>query len=122
MEILISVLLISVVALSAIRLQQENRNMALYLTERNKAELGNTLFLGKEAVYYDKEKKDAYTLLEKNFRIEEFKSREILKKRFRTITISEPLRLAEEDMLPIQINEIMLKGQYSARYLLIQNK
>ena len=116
-EVLISVVLISIVALGAIKMQQESRSMALYLSNRSKIELSNTLFLGKEAMRYHKEKKDAYTLIERNFKITDFESREILKKTYRTIFISEPIELTEGDTLPLKLNEILLKDKYPARFL-----
>lgn len=116
-EVLISVVLISIVALGAIKMQQESRSMALYLSDRSKIELSNTLFLGKEVMRYHKDKKDAYTLIERNFKITDFESREILKKTYRTIFISEPIELTEGDTLPIKLNEILLKDKYPARFL-----
>jgi prepilin-type N-terminal cleavage/methylation domain-containing protein len=115
-EVLISVVLISIVALGAIKLQQESRSMALYLSDRSKIELSNTLFLGKEVMHYHKDKKDAYTLIERSFKISDFESREILKKTYRTIFISEPIELTEGDDLPLRLNEILLKDKYPARF------
>ena len=115
-EVLVSVVLISVVALSAIKLQQESRNMALYLSDRSKNELSNTLFLGKEAMRYHKETKDAYTLISKQFKISDTESREALEKITRSIFISDPIKLSDET-LPIQAYEILLKGEYSSRFM-----
>jgi len=116
-EVMVSVVLISIVVLAIIKMQQESRNMAIYLSDRSKSELSNTLFLGTEVMRYHKDKKDAYTLIEKNFRISDDKSRKILKETFRDIYISEPLKLAEDEELPIQLNEILLKGDYPARFV-----
>ncbi len=114
-EVLVSVVLISVVALSAIKLQQENRSMALYLSDRSKNELSNTLFLGREAMRYHKEKKDAYTLISSSIKIPDTDSRKILEKIERTIFISDPVKLSDET-LPIKANEILLQGAYPARF------
>ena len=116
-EVLISVILISIVALSAIKLQQESRSMALYLSDRSKIELSNTLFLGREVMQYHKDNKDAYTMIEKNFKIDDFDSRDILNNTKRDIFISEPIKLSNDETLPIQLNEIMLKDKYPARFL-----
>ncbi|MEA3417781.1 MAG: prepilin-type N-terminal cleavage/methylation domain-containing protein [Campylobacterota bacterium] len=116
-EVLISVVLISIVVLGAIKLQQESRSMALYLSDRSKIELSNTLFLGKEVMRYHKDKKDAYSLIEQSFKISDFESREILKKTYRDIFISEPIELTEGDALPLRLNEILLKDKYPARFL-----
>jgi len=114
-EVLVSVVLISVVALSAIKLQQENRTMALYLSDRSKNELSNTLFLSREAMRYHKEKKDAYTLVSSRFKISDTESRKILGKIERTIFVSDPVKLSDET-LPIKANEILLQGDYPARF------
>jgi prepilin-type N-terminal cleavage/methylation domain-containing protein len=118
-EVLVSVVLISIVALSAVKLQQESREMALYLSERSKNELSNTLFLTKEAMRYHKEEKDAYALLSNQFKISDSESKEILEKTSRTIFISAPVKLSDET-LPVKANEIMLKGDYSARFFHFQ--
>ena len=115
-EVLVSVILISIVALGAVKLRQESREMALYLSDRGKSELSNTLFLGKEAMRYHKEKKDAYTLISKSIKISDMTSREILKNTTRSIYISDPIKLSD-DTLPIKVNEILLKGDYSSRFI-----
>lgn len=114
-EVLVSVVLISIVALGAVKLQQESRAMALYLSDRSKNELSNTLFLGKEVMRYHKEEKDAYSLISKTFRLSDDASRKILKESTRSIFISDPIKLSDET-LPIKANEIILKGNYPARF------
>ena len=114
-EVLVSVVLISIVALGAVKLQQESRAMALYLSDRSKSELSNTLFLGKEVMRYHKEEKDAYTLLSKTFKVSDDTSREILKESKRSIFIPDPIKLSDET-LPVKVNEIMLKGNYPSRF------
>ncbi len=115
-EVLVSVVLISIVALGAVKLQQESRNMALYLSDRSKSELSNTLFLGKEVMRYHKDEKDAYSLLYNTFKISDDQSRDILKKSKRNIFISDSIGLSDET-LPVELNEIMLKGEYSSRFI-----
>jgi len=114
-EVLVSVVLISIVALGAVKLQQESRAMALYLSDRSKSELSNTLFLGKEVMRYHKDEKDAYTLLSKIFKLSDDQSIKILKESKRSIFISNPIKLSDET-LPVKVNEIMLKGSYPARF------
>jgi prepilin-type N-terminal cleavage/methylation domain-containing protein len=114
-EVLVSVVLIAIVALGAVKLQQKSRGMAIYLSDRSKDELSNTLFLGKEAMRYHKEEKDAYSLLSNTFKISDAKSREVLENTTRSIFISEPIKLSD-DTLPVTLNEIMLKGGYSSRF------
>jgi len=115
-EVLVSVVLISIVVLGVVKIQQESRGMALYLSDRGKVELSNTLFLGKDIKKYHKDEKDAYTIISNRFKISELKDREILKKIKRKIFISDPVELSD-DLLPVVINEIMLKDQYSSRFL-----
>ena len=114
-EVLVSVVLISIVALGAVKLQQESRAMALYLSDRSKSELSNTLFLGKEVMRYHKDEKDAYSLISRTFKLADDTSREILKESKRSIFISDPIKLSDET-LPVKVNEIMLKGNYPSRF------
>ncbi|SFV57179.1 hypothetical protein MNB_SV-6-697 [hydrothermal vent metagenome] len=120
-EVLVSVVLISVVVLGIVKIQQDNSDMALYLSDRSKQELTNTLFLGRDIMKYHKDEKDAHTMLSNRFSVSDFRSREILKDIKRKIFISEPLKL-EDETLPIEVNEIMLKGQYSSRFIHFQIK
>lgn len=114
MEIMVSVVLIAIVVLGIIKLQKENIFMAKYIAGRVQSELSNTLFLGKEALKYDKDEKDAYTLLS-SMRIHKDESKEILKKIKRKIYISEPLPIGEIP-IPIELRAVMLKSKYSARF------
>ena len=115
-EVLVSVVLIAIVALGAVKLQQESRTMALYLSDRSKSELSNTLFLGTEVTRYHKDEKDAYTLLSKSFKRLDDQSRTILRESKRNIFISDPISLSDET-LPIELKEVLLKGTYSSRFL-----
>ena len=98
-------------------MQQESRNMALYLSDRSKYEFSNTLFLGKEVTKYHKDEKDAYALIERRFKISDDKSRKVLKETKRNIFISEPFNLGEEIPIAVNLSEIMLKDKYPARFL-----
>ncbi len=114
MEIMVSVVLIAIVVLGIIKLQKENIFMAKYIAGRVQSELGNTLYLGKEAMRYNKDEKDAYTLLG-YMQIRNDKSKEILKGIKRKIYISDPLPIGEMP-IPIELRAIMLKNEYSARF------
>jgi len=120
-EVLVSVVLISIVVLAIIKIQQKNRSMALYISDRDKVELSNTLFMGDEIEKYHKDKKDAYTLLSQRFKISDLESRTILKKIERDIYISDPIVLSD-DTLPVEINELLLKGDYSSRFIHLKSK
>jgi len=118
MEIMVSVVLIAIVVLGIIKIQKENIFMAKYIAGRVQSELGNTLFLGKEALRYDKDEKDAYTLLT-GMHIRSDKSKEILKNITRKIYISDPLPIGELP-IPIELRAVMLKNKYSARFYRIK--
>ncbi len=118
MEIMVSVVLISIVVLGIIKLQKENTFMAKYIGGRVQSELSNTLFLGKAALRYDRDEKDAYTLLS-DMRIKSDKSKEILKNIKRKIYISDPLPIGELP-IPIELRAVMLKSEYSTRFYRIK--
>ena len=109
-ELLVSVTLISVVIMSILKLQSQTRDMAFYISNRGKAEFANTLFTLDNVQNYDKDTKDAYTVLGKSFKFEKFKTKEILEKTTRHIRISEPLELDEDQALPFKVYQIHLKG------------
>jgi len=118
MEIMVSVVLIAIVVLGITKMQKENIFMAEYIAGRVQSELGNTLFLGKEALRYDKDEKDAYTLL-RQMNIRNDKSKEILKGIKRKIHISDPLPIGELP-IPIELRAIMLKNKYAGRFYRIK--
>jgi len=113
-EILISVMIISVVIVAIAKIDSQNISMAEYISNRSKAEFENTLFLTKEALKYNKDKKDAYTLL-RGFKISKIKSKNYLKSIKRKIYIERAIPI-KESIVPIELNVIMLKSKYSARY------
>lgn len=114
MEIMVSVVLISIVVAGIIKLQKDNIFMAKYIAGRVQSELSNTLFLGKEALRYDKDEKEAYTLLS-HMKIRNDQSKEILKTIKRKIYVSDPLPIGELP-IPIELKAMMLKSEYSARF------
>lgn len=118
MEIMVSVVLIAIVVLGIVKIQKENIFMAKYIAGRIQSELSNTLFLGEEALRYNKDEKDAYTLLE-HMRIRSDASKEILKKITRKIYITEPLPIGKLP-IPIKLRAVMLKSEYSARFYRIE--
>lgn len=114
MEIMVSVVLIAIVVLGIIKIQKENIFMAKYIAGRVQSELGNTLFLGKASLRYNKDKKDAYALLS-NMHIRNEKSKEILKEITRKIYITDPLPIGKLP-IPLELRAVMLKSEYSARF------
>jgi len=118
MEIMVSVVLISIVVLGIMKIQKESIFMAEYIAGRVQSELSNTLFLGESAMRYDKDTKDADTVLS-HIRPSKIDSREILKKIERKIHISEPIDIGELP-IPIELKAIMLKSKYSGRFYRIK--
>jgi len=121
-EVIMSVIIVSIVVMGAMELESKNRDMAVYIAQRGNSELDNSLFLIKKVYKYDKDEKDAYELIRDEFNIKDDDSREILK------TITKKINITEEEEIPISIeegaepiftfytNEILLKGKYPARY------
>jgi len=118
MEIMVSVVLISIVVLGIMKIQKESIFMAEYIAGRVQSELSNTLFLGESAMRYDKDTKDADTVLS-HIRPSKIDSREILKKIERKIHISEPIDIGELP-IPIELKAIMLKSKYAGRFYRIK--
>jgi hypothetical protein len=114
MEILVSVLLISIVILGIAKIREQNIAMSHYIASRMKNELSNTLFLKKEFLRYDRSEKNAYDLL-RGMGIDKLETREILRKQKRSLDISDPLPLGENP-LPVELRAFHLKGSYSSTY------
>ena len=118
-EILVSVLIISVSIIYVLRIHSGNREQIIYISERNKKALSDSLFLGKEVLRHHKEKKSAYDLLEREIRIKELRDREILKKEEREIYLPEEIVITPPPDVPgpsAIVNEIKLKGDHSSNY------
>jgi len=112
-EIIVSVIIISVVVLGITKINKQNVFMTQYVSLRNKTELSNSLFLTREAFNYDKSTKSAYDLLKMD--IKNDKTRAYLKKLERKIFIDDDIVL-EKMVVPLQLKAIMLKSKYSAKY------
>jgi len=121
-EVIMSVIIVSIVVMGAMQVQEQNSDMATYLLKRGKSELDNALFLTEKVQRYSKDTKSAYDILTDEFSIKDFKSREILKKIEKTINITEAeaIPVGEKDGEPALFvfysSEILLKGNYPARY------
>ena len=117
-EILISVIIISVSIIGILKIHSQNQEQIIYISERNNRSLQDSLFLAEDVTRYHKERKSAYDILQKHFKIKNLKSREILKNSARDFFIPEPVKI-----LPVEgygptaiIDEIMIKDQYSSMY------
>ncbi|UPT77576.1 hypothetical protein MN086_00115 [Sulfurovum sp. XGS-02] len=118
-EILISVIILSLAIVPVLKLHTDNREQIIYISERNKRALQDSLYLDTAIFQQHKETKSAYELLRDSFKIKELKSREILKKNSRAIYIPEAIRitpLPEQGGPSAIINEVMLKDKHSSSY------
>jgi prepilin-type N-terminal cleavage/methylation domain-containing protein len=118
-EILISVMILSISIVAVFKIYNENQDRIIYVSERNKHALEDSLFLGTEVLRYHKEKRSAYDLLQQEIKPTKDKSREILKTLERDIYIPEPLKILsdpEKGGLTAQAEEIKLRGTFSSSY------
>ncbi len=120
-EVIISVIIVSIVVMGAMQLQEKNSDMASYLLKRGDSELDNSLFLTKKVQRYSNDKKSSYDLLVDEFSIKDFDSRDILKKIEKKINITEALPIpvgvdGDTPQFVFYSNEILLNGDYPARY------
>lgn len=121
-EVIMSVIIVGIVVMGAMQLQEQNSDMASYLLKRGNSELDNALFLTEKVQRYSKDKKNAYDMLVDEFVIKDFDSRDLLKKVEKNINITEaqPIPVGgTEDEDPVFVfysNEILLNGNYPARY------
>ena len=121
-EVIMSVIIVTLVVVGTLQVQAQNSDMAEYLLKRGNSELDNALFLTKKVQRYTNDKKNAYDLLVDEFSIRDFDSRDILKKIEKKINITEALPVPvgmdenEAPMFVFYTNEILLNGEYPARY------
>jgi len=118
-EILVSVLILSGSIVFVLKIYSQNHEQIVYITERNKHALEDSLFLSQRTLQYHKEEKSAYDLLRPNIKIDKYESRQILEKITRHIYIPEQtLLLSEEDgdEPKATMDEIKLKGEFSSSY------
>jgi len=122
MEILVSVALVAIVVMGAMKLQGQHSDMAIYLLNRGNAELDNALFLTEKADRYSKDQKNAYEMLVDEFSIKDLDSRNLLKNIEKNITVTEeyPMPIGgtdeSEPLFIFYSSEIRLNGNYPARY------
>lgn len=118
-EILVAVSILSVSFLFVLKMHSDNAKHILYLSERNKQSLEDSLYLGTNILRYHKDNKTAYDLIERYIKIKEDKSKEILKKSHRDIFIPEEIKIIPppDTRGPTAlVNEIKLKDKHSANY------
>ncbi len=118
-EILISVIIISLAIIPVLKIHTENHEQIVYISERNKRALQDSLYLSSNILQHHQDNKTAYEILERLFKIKEQESREILKKSSRDVFIPEEIKI-----IPVQeqggpaaiVNEVMLKDKHSSYY------
>jgi len=117
-EVLVSVLIMSGAIVYTMKIHSNTREEIIYISEKSKLALEDSLFLGEDTLSYNKDKKSAYDIVQRYFRIEDYDSKDILKNISREFTIPEPIELkADEDSVPSAIiNEIKIKDSFSSAY------
>ena len=120
-EVIVSVIIVFIVVLGAMQISKQNKDMATYLLKRGSSEIDNSLFLTKKVQRYSNDKKNAYDLLVDEFSIKDFESRDLLKKVEKKINVTEALPApvggeGETPQFVFYVNEILLNGNYPARY------
>ncbi|MEA2047194.1 MAG: hypothetical protein U9O64_01955 [Campylobacterota bacterium] len=118
-EILISVTILSFAIIFILKIHSDNQEQIVYISERNKRSLQDSLYLSPNILKHHKESKNAYELIEPFFKIKETESRELLKKNEREIFIPEAKSILPPQDTPgptAVVNEIMLKGDHSSIY------
>ena len=118
-EILVSVIIISFSIVYVLQLHTSNQKQIVYISERNKRSLEDSLYLTKNILKHHKDTKTAEDMLIKFFKIKEHESREILKKNERSIFIPEEILIYPPPNIPgptATVNEVKLKGEHSSIY------
>ncbi len=118
-EILIAVIIISFGIIFVLKIHSDNHEQIVYISERNKHSLQDSLYLAPNILRYHKDEKTAYDILQSHFKIREDKSREILKRNSRAVYIPEEVHIIPPPETPgptAIVNEIKLKGNHSSIY------
>lgn len=118
-EILISVIIISFSIIYVLKIHTSNHEQIVYITERNKRSLEDSLYLTTKILEHHKDTKSAYDIIERQLRIKEDETREILKKNERSIFIPEEIQIIPPPETPgptAIVNEVKLKGEHSSVY------
>ncbi|MBT8347978.1 MAG: hypothetical protein HKP62_00845 [Sulfurovum sp.] len=118
-EILISVIIISLAIIPVLKIHTENHAQIVYISERNKRALEDSLYLSSNILQHHKDNKTAYEILERLFKIKEQESREVLKKSSRDVFIPEEIKIIpipEQGGPTAIVNEVMLKDKHSSNY------
>ena len=118
-ELLISVVIISFAILYVLQIHTTNKKQIIYISERNKRSLEDSLYLTLNILKHHQDTKTAEDILSKYFKIKDFDSRDILKKTERSIFIPEEILIFPPPDIPgptAVVNEVKLKGEHSSIY------
>ncbi len=118
-EILVSVIILSFAIIFVLKVHTDNQDQIVYISERNKHSLQDSLYLSPNILRHHKDNKNAYDIVERFFKIKEQESRALLKKNERDIFIPEEIIILPPQDIQgptATVNEIMLKGQHSSIY------
>lgn len=118
-EILISVIILSLAIVPVLKVHTENHEQIVYISERNKRALQDSLYLSSNILQHHQDNKSAYEILESFFKIKEQESRKILKATSRDVFIPEEMNIIpieEQDGPTATVNEVMLKDKHSSNY------
>ena len=118
-EILISVIILSLAIIPVLKIHTDNHEQIVYISERNKRTLQDSLYLSSNILQHHQDTKTSYEVLERFFKIKELESREILKKNSRDIFIPEEIKiipLPEQGGPTAIVNKVMLKDKHSSIY------
>ena len=119
LEILVSVIILSVSIVNILKIHSANHAQIVYLSERNTYTLSDSLFLAREVTKHHKETRTAYDLIERNIKIKTLESRELLKQSERNISIPQVIVLTPPSDIggpTSYVQEVKLKGKHSAIY------
>ncbi|MDQ7086266.1 MAG: hypothetical protein Q9M36_15790 [Sulfurovum sp.] len=118
-EILISVIIISTSIIYVLKLHTSNHKQIVYISERNKRSLEDSLYLTKNILQHHQDTKTAQELLRDFVKIKETDSRELLKDSQRSIFIPEEILIFPPPNIAgptATVNEVKLKDKHSSIY------
>ncbi len=118
-EVLISVIILSISILLVVKIHSDNHEQIIYISERNKLSLQDSLFTSPDILSYHMDNRSVYDIIGKSIKIKETESREILKDITREIYLPDMIEIlpAQDQQGPTAIvNPVMIKDKYSSIY------
>jgi hypothetical protein len=118
-EILISVIILAFSIVFVLKIHTDNAEQIIYISERNKRSLQDSLYLTPNILRHHKDSKTAKEILERHVRVKELESRDLLKQTSRDIFIPEEIKIVPppETRGPTAlVNEVKIKDKYSSIY------